>query len=120
MKRDVDEIEEIIQRFVPIRNDFSIDPMSIGGNLGKGERAILGAYRPGEEMLIVSDDRAFIKRLDRLAIPYLTTDRVLVLLYRIGAVSKEGAVAALERLRSAIPVASYTRTLVELSKGRQG
>ena len=101
---DAEAIQSIIEGSVTIKATNS--PLRPDLGLGAGESAILDLL-PAADTFVVSDDRRFLTLLAMQATPFLTPAGLLVLLKRQGALTKEQADEALERLRPSIRPAAY-------------
>lgn len=79
--------------------------------LGAGEEATYRLFLAGRHALVLTDDRAFLRYLDRHDVPCTTPAAALVRLRETGAVSRPGALDALTRLRPLIRRDVYWTTL---------
>ena len=69
----------------------------------KGEIEALRLYRSGGFELIVSDDRKFLKHLERFNIPYLTSSSLIVYLLYKKRLTKKDTAKYIDNLRGIYP-----------------
>jgi hypothetical protein len=105
LHKDAEIIEEIIGNKVSIEPSRGGDAAGMG--LGQGELAILNLLPEMPDAIVVSDDRRFLSVLADQAIRFLTPADVLVVLVHQGALTREAAEDALERLRPVIRTQAY-------------
>ena len=82
----------------------------------EGELEVLSLYRTGEFRAVVSDDRKFLRWLDRVEIPYLTPSSLIVHLFYKGALSRDDALAHIEKLRKYISEEEYLTGIMEVKR----
>lgn len=70
--------------------------------LGRGERSVIDYFLSVGADLIVSDDEAFLKVLDRLSIPYTPVAGSILMLVRHGRLTKEEGIKYLNSLKDMI------------------
>ena len=70
--------------------------------LGRGERSVIDYYLSIGADLIVSDDEAFLKVLDRLSIPYTPVAGSILMLVRHGRLTKEEGIKYFNSLKDMI------------------
>lgn len=83
-------------------------------SLGTGEQAALHLYFASGADALISDDRAFLRLLSDNSIPFLTPTDTIAFLYKIGALGRSEALAALENIRSMVRQSSYNAALQEI------
>lgn len=84
--------------------------------LGAGEEATYRAFKVGRHAAILTDDRAFLRYLERGGAPYVTPAAALVRLYETHTLSVRGAQEGLERLRPLIRPDAYWAARASLER----
>jgi len=76
----------------------------------------MNLYKSGGFKAVVSDDRKFLKQLDKTGIPYLTPSSLIVYLFYKGILSREDAIVNIEKLRKYISDEEYFTSIMEVKK----
>jgi hypothetical protein len=82
----------------------------------KGEFEVVNLYKSGDFKAVVSDDRKFLKKLDKMRIPYLTPSSLILYLFYKRILSREDALAQIEKLRKYISDEEYFTSIMEVKK----
>ncbi len=82
----------------------------------KGEHEVVNLYQSGDYSAVVSDDRKFLKQLDRMGIPYLTPASIIVYLFYRKILTRDEAIAYIEGLRKYISDEEYLISIMEVKK----
>lgn len=82
----------------------------------KGEMAVLDLYKRGDDDLLVSDDRRFLKHLAANGIPYLTPTFLIVNLLHRRKISKKCAENYIDNLKMYISEEEYLTAIEEVLK----
>jgi hypothetical protein len=115
---DAEEIEEIVNSgAISVLAAPSLEPEL--PSLGSGEKAVLGLLPQVEGAIVVSDDRRFLAHLEEEDIPFLVPAALIVEMVRGRHLTKEDAVAALERLRPQTPEGTFKRAMQDLNEAEE-
>jgi|SRR3989344_8723157 len=110
---DAEIIEELINTgFIKIKNPKNSGEEVPG--LESGELSVLALWKENPDFLIVSDDQAFLKELQRQEIDFVVPADLLLLLTRAKKINKIEARKDLEKLRTFIREEDYHRVNQEL------
>jgi hypothetical protein len=82
----------------------------------KGEIEALRLYRSGGFELIVSDDKKFLKHLERFNIPYLTSSSLIVYLLYKRRLTKKDTAKYIENLKAYISKDQYLTAMLEVQR----
>ena len=83
---------------------------------GKGEKSVLELYHSTKNSIIISDDLAFIKHLEREEITFFVPSDLIILLKSLNKISLEEALYFLEKMRIFIKEEVYNETKKELKE----
>lgn len=117
---DTEEIERLLRGRAcvrPLREDEQAKAILAGArSLGRGEREALHLFFNKEADAIITDDRAFLKVLERAKLPALPPALALVKLASSGGIQLKEAKSALERMRRLIRADVYQQARRDLEE----
>ncbi len=116
---DAEFIEQIVREAMEVKTNPGLVRQALEAEearLGPGERAVLELYSRTEGDIVVSDDRYFLGLLARRTIPFVVPAALIVLMVRNGALEREEAKAALERLRPSTRESVYREAIQHLAE----
>ena len=112
---DAEIIEKLVDnKLLKIKN--SNKDIEIIKNLGKGELSILSLSKELKNHIIISDDKTFIKELEKEDIIFLIPTDLIILLKRLKKINKEEAENYLEKIKVFISEENYKNTRYELEE----
>ena len=84
------------------------------GSLSAGELSAVELYKAKKADIIVSDDRRFLHLLQKENIPFVIPTDLMVVLTKIGKVTKEEAINGLNKIRDLVREDAYLAALQSL------
>ncbi|RLE49834.1 MAG: hypothetical protein DRJ33_07895 [Candidatus Methanomethylicota archaeon] len=106
-------VEELVKRglikVLPVTPDRRALDITTG--LGKGERTTLSLFFNVEADFVVTDDTRFLSRLIRAGVNHLDSATVIVLMFKLGFLTKSEALRALTSLRPLIKTDAFMKAL---------
>jgi len=97
-----------------INEDQNIDEMVISLGMGYGEADVFRLYKSGDFDAISSDDRRFLKIIDALNLPYLTSTALIVYLFNKKIFTKSEALSYLYNLKEMVSDEEYYLAIKEI------
>ncbi len=112
---DAELIEKLIEnKLLKIKNpNKNVEPIK---NLGKGELSILSLSKEVKNHIIISDDKTFIKELEKEDINLLVPTDLIVLLKRLNKINQKEANDYLEKIKMFIKEENYKKIKKELEE----
>ncbi|MBI2107832.1 hypothetical protein HYU10_02325 [Candidatus Woesearchaeota archaeon] len=112
---DADIIEGLLKsKLLKIRNPKKTVEQE--ENLGDGEMSVLALSKETGDHIVVSDDRAFIKKLEEENQSYHVPLDLIALLKKLGKISQNDAMKYLEKIKIFVREADYTKIKKELEE----
>lgn len=109
---DAEVIEQLIEnKLLKIKNPKNIEIVS---RLGKGEISVLSLSKEVKNHIIVSDDRTFIKELEREDSDFLVPTDLITLLRKLRKISQKEGEDYLEKIKVFIREEDYKKIRKEL------
>ena len=113
MHPDADTIEELIKSgLLKIKNPKN--SVETADSLGKGELSILALNKEVKNHIIVSDDHAFLKKLEEENHDFLVPADLIPLLKNLNKISQNEAAECLEKMKAFIKESHYGRIKKQL------
>jgi len=110
---DAEVIEKLIEnKLSKIKNPKK--DIEIVDRFGKGELSVLGLSKEIKNHIIISDDRTFIKELEKENLDFLIPIDLIVLLKRLGKINQKEAKDYLENIKVFIREEDYKKIEKEL------
>lgn len=110
---DADIIEELIKnRLLKIKNPEKL--IKIEEEFGEGELSVLSLYKNGKNHIIISDDHAFIRYLEKENIDFLVPADLILLLKKFRKISLKESLYYLDKMKVFIKEEIYKDIKEEL------
>lgn len=97
-----------------INEDQHIEEMVTSLGMGYGEADVFRLYKSGNYDVISSDDRRFLKIIDALNLPYLTSTALIVYLFNKKVFTKSDALSHLYNLKEMVSDEEYYLAIKEV------
>ena len=107
---DAEIIEELIVSKALEVNEVSGDTSQ---RLGKGEMSVFSLSKKITNSIVISDDRTFIKLLEREGIDFLTPSDVIILLREIGKITNKDKDKFANNIKSFVSEKEYKKIMEE-------